>query len=271
MSYFKRFTDFCAGFTAFHAIIYLLGQFMSFNPADAEGIKEKLKLFLAKDAAKDHRAYVILIALLIFSVAVSLIFERLPYIGFAVSLLPISQILLMYVDKKLYEQPMLYVILGILHVSGNILYSLSLDKADKKRRAFICTTVFGVAIFSAALWLKKHTEELLMLEDDAISELGVKDKLILLETENSAHTILFKIGVIVLCTVLLSIILRDIYFIDVIASAVPFGYTLYLISFEKLTLFAPIALAVTFFYFVCRILLLTSEPMAKPFKFFNKS
>lgn len=263
MSYFKRFTDFCAGFTAFYAIIYVFGQFMQYNPADAEGTKEKLKLFFSKENYRDYRAFLILIILLIVSVVAGRIFERMPYISLAVSILPMVQIMLIYSDDKLSDRPMLYILLGLIHVSGNILHAISLDKADGKRRAFICANICGICAALLGIWVWRKAKQLSLLDDAAVSELGVRDHAILLGAENDEHSILLKISVIILATVVLSLILRDIYFIDVISSAVPFLYVLYLFSTEKLTLFAQTAFVVTLLYFAYRILILISEPMAK--------
>ncbi|MBQ7383777.1 MAG: hypothetical protein IJV72_03185 [Clostridia bacterium] len=275
MSYFKRFTDFCAGFTAFHSIIYLIGQFMSFRPTgDDVGMLEKLKLFLAKDHPKSHRDFVILIALLVLSVIVGRIFERLPYISMVFSLLPMIKIILMFCDDKLSDRPMLYIILGILHVSGNVVHAAVLDKADGKRRAFVSTNIFGVAVFTLGLALKTHAAKLTLLDETAIAELGALDLKILEGVESGIYEVIFKLGLFVLISVAVSLILRDIYFLDVIFAAFPLALTVYLLNADKLTAFPAVVLAVIFLYFAFRVLVLATEPMAKelslPWKKKNK-
>ncbi len=262
MSYFKRFTNFCAGFTAFHAIIYLVGQFMSFNPAGNPSMLEKLKLFLANDHPKSHREYIALIFLLIFSAVVGRIFERMPYISMAVSILPLIKIIIMFCDGKLFDRPMLYVLLGLLHTSGNIAYAISLDKYDGKRRANLCAHIFGASAFAMALWLKLRADKLAELEEAARAGLGDLDLSILAGAENGLDSLLFKLGLFVLISVAVSIILRDVYFVDTILALFPFGFCVYLITAGKLTLFPAIVLAVTFLYFAFRLLVFVAEPMA---------
>lgn len=263
MSYFKRFTNFCAGFTAFHAIIYLIGQFMSFNPTGDPNMTEKIKLFLAPDHQKSHREYLVLIILLVLSAVAGRIFERAPYISLVISLAPLAKILLLFGDEKLFDRPMLYIILGLLHVSGNVIHAVILDRADGRRRAAICVHIFGICAFAASLWLMRQAKELLSLEEEAVAELGRLDLTVLAGAENGAHEIILKLGIFILSSVTLSIILRDIYFIDAILSILPFGYCVYLIATGKLTLFPAIILAATFLYFSFRLLLLFAEPMAK--------
>ena len=91
MSYFKRFTNFCGGFVAFAALLHLIGEYMTFKPTDAEGTLGKLKEFLDVEQAANYRGYAIMLALFVLSVIAGRIFEKLPYISLAVSLLPLYQ------------------------------------------------------------------------------------------------------------------------------------------------------------------------------------
>ena len=269
MNYFKRFSDFCALFAIAAASVYTLRKFISFNPANAEGFKEKLKLFFSKEYSRDYRAYVILIILLAASVIIGRILERFPYVGFALSLAPMLQILLMLGDGKLYERPMLYLILGIAHLLGGIVHSLYLDRSDEKRRAFICVNLAGVALAGVGFWIWRRASLLNLLDEEAVSELGARDSAILLSLEDGAPSIILKLSVILLIGVALSIILRDVYFIDTIVAAVPFAYSAYLVSNEKLSLFPLTVLMITLIYFSFRLLVMLCEPMSKK-KFLSK-
>ncbi len=279
MNYFKRFSDFCAGFSAFCAAVYVFGQFMTYNPADAEGIIEKLKLFLSKENAKDYREYVILIILLIGSVIVGCIFEKLPYIGTAISLLPMLQTILMFSEGKLYDRPMLYIVLGLIHVSGSIVYALSLDKADGKKRAFYCTNICGICASALGFLVYRRAGELASIAEADATELGTRDYAIYLGTEEDIQGLILKISIMILCGIALSVILRDIYFIDAFTAAVPLCYTVYLIFSEKLNLFSQAILAIVSFYFFCRVLIMIFEPVSENKRFtvrcfqklFNKS
>lgn len=271
MNYFKRFSDFCAVFAISAAAIYTLRKFMSFNPADAEGMVEKLKLFFSKDYYRDYRSYIVLITLLTVSLVVGAVLERFPYIGFALSLAPMLQILLMFGDGKLYERPMLYVILGIAHVLGNIVHSLYLDRADGKRRGFICVNLAGIALSALGFWVWRRAELLshigAVLDED---KLGSRDAAILAGVEDGAQSIILKLSLMILVGVAISIILRDVYFIDAAVAVIPFVYSAHLVATEKLRLFPLAIIFITLFYLIFRLLILICEPMSKKCIFSKK-
>jgi hypothetical protein len=163
---------------------------------------------------------------------------------------------------------MLYIVLGLLHIVGNIIHSLLLDRADGKRRAFICANVCGGAIvgFAAWLWLKLRG---LAAYDDPFEaeELSRLDLKISIAAEEDFQKLIFNIAVMIAITVLISILLRDIYFIDAILALVPLVYCVYIVLLkDKLILFGELMLGATFFYFVCRMLLMIFEPMRTPKK-----
>ena len=270
MNYFKRFSDFCAVFAISAAAIYTLRKFMSFNPADAEGMVEKLKLFFSKDYYRDYRSYIVLITLLTVSLVVGAVLERFPYVGFALSLAPMLQILLMFGDGKLYERPMLYVILGIAHVLGNIVHSLYLDRADGKRRAFICVNLGGITLSALGLWVWNRAKELSLLDEEAAAELGTWDSAILAGVEDGAQSITLKLSLMILVGIAISIILRDVYFIDAAVAVIPFVYSAHLVATEKLRLFPLAIIFITLFYLIFRLLILICEPMSNKCIFSKK-
>lgn len=263
MNYFKRFTDFCAGLAAFDAIIFLLGKYMSFKPAEKpEGLKETLKLFFDEKSQDSARAYLILITLLLLSVVAGRIFERLPYISFAVSLLPLMQICIMISESDLESRPAFILILGIIHSLGNVLHAFILDRKDGRRRALTCVNIFGISLACLGLLVKKWAEKFLDMTKQERRELPPIEREFSLAVRNGDHEIIYKLAILFAVTVLLSIILRDIYFVDAIASALPLGYTLYLFSTEKLILFPELIFILALSYFLCRLLVLFIEPMA---------
>ncbi len=262
MNYYKRFTDFCAGFAAFAALIYLLRSFMPFSPEEAEGISQKLKLFFERGNS-NHRAYLVLIALLAISVTVSLIFERLPYISFAVSHLPFLHMIFMLDRGTMQDDPMIYLLLVSLHLSGNILYAIGLDRADGKRRAFICANVCGAMIFALAMLVKRTAELIAPLTEDEIRERGSFALEIFGGLEGGADKLIMRIAVIALVSVAISFVLRDIYFIDAACAAVPLAYTVYLVAAEKLTALPLTIFMLTLAYFIFKLTLTFFEPMAK--------
>ena len=153
MNYFKRFTDFCAGFAIFSALMYILGKFTSFNPQDAQGMMDKVKLFVDKELHADNRACVLMVILFGVSLVAGLVFERMPYISFAVSILPLAWVCVMLWQEFLSERPMLYLLMAATHCLGNLAHSLILDREDKKRRAFACVNILGGAVLAGGIFL----------------------------------------------------------------------------------------------------------------------
>ena len=263
MKYLKRFTDFCGGFAAFAAIIYSVGQFIMYNPSDEMGTIEKVKHFFFGDYSRNFNAYVIMISLFTVSVVLGVIFERFPFVSLSVSMLPLLWTLFMFASGWLYEKPMLYVILALIHSSGSIIYAVLLDRAYGKRRAFWCVNAVGtlIGVLCLAVWRRSAVLGTADFTEDELRELSDIDNEIFIGLEDGSAKILLIIGVMLFVTVLVSILLRDIYYIDVILCAVPCVYSLRAFFTEELTVFGGVAFSVVAIYFVMRVFIMLSEPM----------
>ena len=266
MKYLKRFTDFCGGFAAVCAAIYAMGQFIMYTPADNIGTVEKVKHFFFGNYTRNFNAYVVMIALLAVSVTVGVIFERFPFVSLSVSIFPLLWIMFMLASGWLYERPMLFVGLSIVHTAGSVLYALSLDKEDGKRRAFLCVNAFGGIIGALCLvvWRKCNEMANMTFTDDEVRELSDIDAEIYEGLEGDSAKLLLIIGAIILATVLVSVLLRDLYYIDVILCSVPLVYSIKVFFTETLTVFGGLVFAASVVYFVFRVLIMLSEPMRKP-------
>ena len=65
MRYFKKFADFCSGLAAFSGAVFLLLQYLKFDPKDVEeelGLLDKLKLYFSKTDQIDNFLMLILVA-----------------------------------------------------------------------------------------------------------------------------------------------------------------------------------------------------------------
>ena len=266
MKYLKRFTDFCGGFAAFCAIIYSMGQFIMYNPSVEMGTVEKVKHFFFGDYSRNFNAYVVMIALLFASVAIGTIFERFPFVSLSLSALPFLWISFMLASGWLYERAMLYVVLSLVHMSGSIIYALMLDKVDGKRRAYWCVNSFGALIggLCLAIWKKSEIIRATTFTDEELKELSDIDSEIFMGLEGDSARILLVVGAMLLVGVLVSLILRDVYYIDVILCAVPCVYSLKAFFAEKLTMFGGVVFFAVTVCFAFRILVMISEPMRKP-------
>lgn len=263
MSYFKRFTDFCGGFVAFAAALHLIGEYMTFKLPEDELTAGKLKVFLDVERAEGYRGYVIMAALFVLSVIIGRIFERLPYVTLAVSLLPLYQTVNLFAGGKIEKFPILYLLLAILHTAGSIIHALVLDKADGKRRGFICAGVLGAMMSAGGVWVWRKAGELLVYEDPlAVEGLSKTEIQIAVAAQDGAHTLVLNIALMIAVSTLVSLILRDIYFIDAILSVVPLVYAVNKVLLHKqIVIFEELTLILCTLYFVTRVALVAFEPM----------
>ncbi|MBR2849457.1 MAG: hypothetical protein IKB84_00305 [Clostridia bacterium] len=119
MSFFKKFTDLCAGIAAFFAGIFFIRKYMAFVPEEppepsksmasdtlesvtdaiekvTEKLPSKLEQFLEPTEKEDYSMLIPLIFLLLLSALLGRVFKRLPYVCFGISLLPAMMIAYMY-------------------------------------------------------------------------------------------------------------------------------------------------------------------------------
>ena len=263
MNYFKRFTNFFGGFAAFAAILHLIGEYMTFKLPEGKEEASKLGEFLSAEQTEFFRGYVVLAALFVISAILGRLFERLPYVTLAVSLLPLYQTVSLYADGKLENFPALYLLFAILHTSGSAVHALVLDKRDGGRRGFISAAVLGTAMSAGGLWLWKKIGEFSSLEDQlAIEELGRVDTQIASASSESLQKLVLTIVIMVAASVAISLILKDIYFIDAILALVPFVYAVDKVLLdEKIAIFGELTIILCALYLAVRILLVIFEPM----------
>ncbi len=268
MNYFKKFTDFCGGFLAFTAIMYLIKEFSAFAKGEEMKTLEKLKLFFDPREVNDYRGFLILILLLAVSVVAGRVFHRLPYISFAVSLFPFFQAINLYSTDKISndEYPMLYLIFASLHTLGSIIHAVYLDGLDGKRRGFMCANVCGGAIALFGTWLWFFAKKTAAYADPFAMDIGKLEMRISAAAKEGFQRLILDIALMVAVSVLVSILLRDVYFIDAILALFPFAYTVRVVLIkDALPLFGELMLGLSLLYLVSRVLLVAFEPM-RPLK-----
>lgn len=263
MSYFKRFTDFCGGFVAFAAVLHLIGEYMTFKLPEDEFTSGKLKVFLDAERTEGYRGYVIMVALFVLSVLVGRVFERLPYVTLAVSVLPLYQTVNLFSNGKFERFSILYLLLAILHTAGSIIQALVLDKNDGKRRGFVCAGVLGVMMLAGGVWVWRKAGDLLVYDDPfTVESLSKTELQIATAAQDGVHALVLKIAVMIAVSVVLSLILRDIYFIDAILSVIPLVYAVNkALIHGQLVLFEEFILILCTLYFATRVALVAFEPM----------
>ena len=143
MSLFKKFTDFCAGFAVFGALLYLLRSFMTFMKDEELSMLAKLKEFVSKENANNYRAYAILAILFTASLFIGLLLKKFPFVALAVSSVPMVFSIDYFAASRLDNRPMLFVALGAIHVVGCLFECIICDK-EKRFGKLNCTFIAGV-------------------------------------------------------------------------------------------------------------------------------
>lgn len=264
MTLFKKLTDFCAGIAAFVGGLFLLQKYMVFKPLDdkeyiewlsyetkysSEAVTEtvteapsKIKQFFTPALINefDYRLLAILIVTLAISILVGIVFRKLPYVCFGVSLIPALEIIYLFSLERLYSQIGLFLIAGTLHVAGNVFECISQDKEDGRHRLWICAKISLLFPAAFCLFCTKIA--------DKIPTEGINDKIPIfkelafkmIKPENME--IVTKIGWMYLIIFAIAMLLYNVYFIDAILSAVPLIYTIHLLYSGNLS-FNPVLFA----------------------------
>lgn len=241
MSYFKKFTDFCAGIAAFVAALFVIRHYMQFKPPiTGEEAPSKLSQFLKNSADADYNMIISLVLILALSVAISIIFRKLPYVCFTFSIIPAVYIGFMFEADVLKEQEPLFLVAAALHVIGNLVECIFRDKEDGGHRLFIASKLSFVM---GALCCFYISSLLKAPKAQQLDNLNTFENKLFFHKEIIDAEIISTLGWMMLIFAVIGILLYNVYFIDAILSLVSLGYVFGNVLFENLT-FLP-------FFFLC--------------------
>ena len=253
MSYFKRFTDFCAGIAAAIAAIFFVRKYMEFIPQEppeatdmppiesevtlAEQVTEKfpskLEQFLEPTETADYSLLIPLILLLLLSAILGRVFKKLPYVCFGISLLPAIMISYMFETGTLHSQIPLFLAVGVLHVAGNLFECLTRDCEDGRHRAWIAAKISSATGAFMCFFVMCKGAQTPPEDVDKINHF--EDKIFFEMTEADVE-LLTKLGWMFIALLAISLILYNVYFIDAIVSLVPTVFVIYQTAGGFLTL-----------------------------------
>ena len=279
MSLFKKFTDFCAGIAAFVGALFLLQQYMTFEPLDnaeyaewfsykikyssetlsetvtdtvtdtvTESLPEapsKIRQFFTPELINDfdYRFLFILVLTLAISVIVGVVFKKLPYVCFFVSLIPALEIAYIFSTGFLYTQIGLFLLIGALHVAGNLFECILRDKEDGRHRLWICAKISTLFPAAVCLLCTKIADKIPL--ENINDKIPLYKELATTMTEPDNMALVTKIGWMYIIIFAITLVLYNVYFIDTILSAIPLVYTVYLLYSGNLsfnpTIFAILA------------------------------
>ncbi len=254
MSYFKRFGDTCSGISAFMALIYLFRTFMSTKATDEEmGIIERLKLFVSPTAAPDRYFLAILALMLVISALAGCIFARIPYITPLFSLPPLLLTLDMIKSQYIKDYPMLHLLLAIFAFLGGIYECSRMDRVDGKHRAATAANITAVFFSAFLIWLYRVAVRLEGFAGNELEDLNIFEREVLALAPDMNMGLLLVFAALSLLLVAISLILRDIYFIDAVMALPPVLVLIYLWGAEKITVQSEVVVAFSICVLAARI------------------
>lgn len=237
MSYFKRFTDFCAGFAVFGALLHLIRNFVTFMKGEEISTLEKVKEFFSRANTDDYRAYATVALVLGVSLALGIAFSKFSFVALTLSSISMAVIIDLLEAQRIDERPMFYVILAAIHVIGCIFECIMCDRARVFKKlnctltAGILTTFAGGALSLFTAYRLSEMKELFKNSDVKtfdITKLSsfdaqlfnlVKDASAKSNTTESTQLIILAVMFIVV--IIVTMLIGEIFFIDLTFSAIP--------------------------------------------------
>ena len=168
----------------------------------------------------------------------------------------------MFKAGRIYERPMLYIVLAVLHCAGTLAECIRRDRESGGRRASIASSLCGLLCAALCVYIyvfatnapTQPTPEMSFFERTLIyNALGCDDL--------SPYVISASL---LGATVILSFILRDIYFIDAALAAIPCAYVLYEWNVDGLPAHGALIATLGAVYFISRAaVMLSCRPRVK--------
>lgn len=246
MSYFKRFTDCCAGLAVFGALLYLVRSFIPFMKGKDISTIQKLKDFLGRDNADNYRAYAILAIAFTASLIIGILFKKFPFVSVAVSTAPIVLSVDLFAQSRLEVRPAFFIILAAIHVAGCLFECVMCDR-ERRLPKLNCTFIAGVITTFASGALSLFTSFRLSAMKDLvktadpdsfnITKLSYFDAEIFnLVKDSSAKGIntdpdgLILLAAMFAVVLIVTVFIGEIFFVDLFFSVIPLGMLIYNLS-----------------------------------------
>lgn len=248
----KRFGDFLAAFGVFAAFMYLFRQFMMYDFKEIEGMGEKLKFFLSDQPAKEYRFYFALLIAFALSFVLSCAFHKFPYVAVAASSIPLIQTVIMFDGEYLYERPMVFVIISIVHTATCLFECIRRDREDNGCRAALGLDIFGLSAAAFCGYVLHISEG---IKDIDLEKVNIIEKTLYEASAQLDMDVSYlKYFIIAFCLLaVVRIILRDIYYIDAVLSVAFASITVYMWNVEKISVFGSVLCFMTVCYAIGRI------------------
>ncbi len=126
MNSYKKFTDALALIAAFVAFVYIFIAFKNFKPYENEA-GEIVKFWQDKDSIPYFKIFF----LFLITGAAGLAIDKLPAIPLALSFFPLWYSIKFYYLREITKKPMLFIIVAMICVAGNIIDNIEFFKKER--------------------------------------------------------------------------------------------------------------------------------------------
>lgn len=276
MSFFKKFSVVLVGFCSLMGITQLLRTYMnySFSEEDALlGTVEKIKIFLSPEATGEPRHFALFVGLMVLLFVVSLVFHKLPIIPLIVAPFPLISSFILFFDGVLDKDDFFYILCLAIGLAGALYESLLADREKGRMLTHKAAAVVGSSFAWLPLRLSFIADLTVSYADDpstrteAAAENAAQFELFgvdLFEAITPENTKFFTLlGILVIVSVVISLIFRGAYFIDLGFSAFLLIFTVIKWHAEVLTHSEAPILGLAIIYFVFRLAIFFGEPLPK--------
>lgn len=225
MSTFRKFTNACAGFAAFYALMECFTQYMMVSPDDLPSLKEKLLLFFSSENPKDYTGHLILILWILLALAVSVLFRKLPCVGFAAVTIPFAWGWILFFDGRLYNRPILIPLLLTLSVAGAAYDCIAADRQRPRGNGFLLGNLASAAPLLFCAWIlgRSQPAESVSPEHPGL----IQGDILRAIREGESFEIFRTVALLYLVSILISILFYQLYYLDGILSLIPLGYVVF--------------------------------------------
>jgi hypothetical protein len=172
--------------------------------------------------------------------------------------------------STIYDHKVFYIFVSIVVFCGNLFDAVHVDSVSGRRQTFWGAGILGtlcIVLSSAALFINSFvkgmyekflngemSEEELELER-LMNVFGID---IVKEIPEKETSVLLFVIIAIAVGLVISYLLKEVYFIDVITAAVPFVYVIFALHTERLSTVPMLVAVPVCAYFVCRLALMVS-------------
>lgn len=132
MKYCKRFTEGFGYFVCFLIIVFILYSYFTFGKPFVD--EDTGELQTAFRNVKGFKEYLIMLGIFFAASVVSSATDRAPYVGIAVSAVPVYYVFKLYSEKLLVFLPMMIIILSLFFFAGEIIATVQWARRLRARK-----------------------------------------------------------------------------------------------------------------------------------------